>query len=120
MACYDLFPRKKRRSLFFSRLKLFLPQFFFSSQTQRVAHRDGCPSNGLRAQRAVPFLHPRGRIRVTEGARRVPASVGPRRRSVQFVFSLEGHRRVHQHVLLVPGMRHVTRRPSAQVLQGRK
>lgn len=94
--------------------------FFLPSQTQRAAHRDGCPSDWLRSQRAVSFLHPRGRVRVAQGARRVLASVGPRRRSVQLVLSLEGHRRVHQHVLLVPGVRHAARRPSAQVLQGRE
>lgn len=89
-------------------------------QAQCPAHRDGRPSDGLRAQRAVPFLHPRGRVRVAEGAGRVPAPAGPRRRAVQLVLSLEGHRRVHQHVLLVPGVRHAARRPSAQVLQGRE
>jgi len=90
------------------------------SQAQRPAHRDGRPSDRLRAQRALPVVHPRGRVRVAEGARRVPAPAGPRRRAVQLVLPLEEHRRVHQYVLLVPSVRDAARRPPAKVLQGRE
>lgn len=89
-------------------------------QAQCPTHRDGRPSDRLRTQRAVPLLHPRGRIRVAEGTRRVSASAGPRQRLVQFVLSLEGHRRVYQHIFLVSDVCHAARRPSAEVLQGRE
>lgn len=94
--------------------------FSLDVQAQCFAHCNGGSSDGLRAQLAVSFLYPCRRIRVAERTRWVSASTGPRRRSVQFIFSLEGHRRIHQHVFLVPGVCHDTRRPSTKVLQGCK
>lgn len=92
----------------------------FKIQAQCSANCDGRASNGLCSQRSLPFVHPRGRVRVTERARRVSSSPGPGRRVVQFVLSLEGYRRVYQHLLLVSCLRDAARRPAAEILQGRE
>ena len=95
-------------------------KFLFFIQTQRSADCNGRASNGLRSERSLPLVHSRGWVWVTERACRVSSSFGPRRRIVQFVLSLERYRRVYQHVLLVPRLRHVARRPAVKILQGRE
>lgn len=92
--------------------------FSLDVQAQCFANRDGGSSDGLCTQLAIPFLYPCRRIRDAERTRWISASIGPRWRLVQFIFSLEGYWRIHQYVFLVPGVRHVTRRPSTKVLQG--
>lgn len=117
------FPYSKCRAMsvkFRPILPRYRSKFLFLIQTQRSADRNGCASNGLRSQRSLPFVHSRGRVWVTERACQVSSSFGRRRRIVQFVLSLERYRRVYQHVLLVPCLRHVARRPAAKILQGRE
>lgn len=92
----------------------------FKIQAQCSANRDGRAPDGLCSQRSLPFVHPRGRVRVAERACRVSSSAGPGRRAVQFILSLEGYRRVYQHLLLVPCLRDAARRAAAEILQGRE
>lgn len=95
-------------------------QPFSVIQAQRSAHRDGRAPNRLRPQRAISLVHPRGRVRIAERARRVSAPPGPGRRALQLVLPVEGHRRVHQHVLLVSRLRDATRRSAVEALQRRE
>lgn len=84
---------------------------------------DGSAAWRLRNELTAEKLHPRGRVRIGEGAGRLPAHPRQERRAVQLVLQVEGHRRVHQHVFLVPRVLHAARRrlhQSAEVARGRQ
>ncbi|KAL1470690.1 hypothetical protein MTO96_024107 [Rhipicephalus appendiculatus] len=90
------------------------------ARARRGADRDGRPAFGLRARFARSLVHPRGGLPVGEGAGRIPAPAGPQRYSVQRVPALEGLRRIHQHLLLVPPVRHAARATTAKGVPGHR
>lgn len=78
-------------------------------QAQRVADRDGRSSRGLRSDCAKTVVRARGQFRISQKVGRVPASTGRGRPKIQRVFSVERHRRVLRHQVLLPAVRNATR-----------
>jgi hypothetical protein len=100
-----------------STLRLLLLLLF---QPKRPADSDGGPAWRLWPHCTIPLLHPRGWIRVPRGTCCIFASPRHGRRALQLVLSVEGYRRIHQHVLFLSLVRYAARWLPPQVVPGRQ